>query len=63
MKTWKTLTQFRQKRLRCYYFAAYLLINLWRPPLSLAAETATLAGYILLSAFVMYGTVTGWFFL
>lgn len=46
-----------------YYFAGYLLINLWRPALNPAAETATLAAYIPLSAFIMYGTVTGWFFL
>ncbi len=46
-----------------YYFPAYLLINLWRPALSLGAELATLAAYIPLAAFVMYGTVTGLFFL
>lgn len=46
-----------------YYFPAYLLINLWRPALPLGAELATLAAYIPLAAFVMYGTVTGFFFL
>lgn len=46
-----------------YYFPAYLLINLWRPALPQGVELATLAGYIPLAAFVMYGTVTGLFFL
>jgi len=46
-----------------YYFPAYVLINLWRPALPPAAEVATLVGYIPLAGFIMYGSVTGWFFL
>lgn len=46
-----------------YYFPAYMLINLWRPQMAPAAETATLAFYIAIATFLMFGTVTGKFFL
>lgn len=46
-----------------YYFPAYMLINLWRPAMHATAEVFTLAVYIAVAAFVMFGTVTGMFFL
>lgn len=46
-----------------YYFPAYMLINIWRPRLPAPVELGWLAVFIGLAAFIMYGTVTGWFFL
>ncbi|WP_347332560.1 hypothetical protein [Marinimicrobium locisalis] len=46
-----------------YYFPIYLLIQLWRPAMNTTAEWFTLAYYIVAASFIMYGTVTGWFFL
>jgi alpha-1,2-glucosyltransferase len=46
-----------------YYFPAYLLINLWRPAMSMTAEKTTLGIYMALAAFIMFGSVKGLFFL
>lgn len=46
-----------------YYFPIYLLIQMWRPAMSMTAEWFTLGYYMLGASFIMYGTVTGWFFL
>ena len=46
-----------------YYIPAFVFINLWRPSLPNAYEIATLCGYIVIATIVMYGTVTGMFFL
>ncbi|HSX50699.1 MAG TPA: hypothetical protein VLF09_07060 [Cellvibrio sp.] len=46
-----------------YYFPAYLTIHLLRPALSPAVETGTLVCYILLAAYIVYGSVSGHFFL
>jgi alpha-1,2-glucosyltransferase len=46
-----------------YYFPAYMLINLWRPQMRASAEILTLAIYIAVATFVMFGTVRGIFFL
>ncbi len=46
-----------------YYFPAYLVIHLLRPALPRAVETGTIVCYILLAAYIVYGTVSGKFFL
>lgn len=46
-----------------YYFPAYVLIQMWRPAMSLAAEKATLLYYIPLAGLLVTGTAKGWFFL
>lgn len=46
-----------------YYIPAYFVINLLRPSLSPTVETSTLVCYILVSAYIIYGSVSGLFFL
>lgn len=46
-----------------YYFPAYLIIHLLRPALPRNVETGTIVCYILLAAYIVYGTVSGKFFL
>lgn len=46
-----------------YYFPAYLAIHLIRPALPSSVETGTLVFYILVAAYVVYGSVSGHFFL
>lgn len=46
-----------------YYIPAYLLIQLVRPALSETKEAGTTIYYILLSAYVLYGAISGKFFL
>jgi len=46
-----------------YYFPAYFAIHLLRPALPSAIETGTLVCYILVAAYILYGTVSGSFFL
>ena len=46
-----------------YYFPAYFVIHLIRPALPAGVETGTLVCYILVAAYILYGTVSGHFFL
>lgn len=46
-----------------YYFPAYLAIHLLRPSLPSSVETGTIVCYILLATYILYGTVSGHFFL
>jgi alpha-1,2-glucosyltransferase len=46
-----------------YYFPAYFIIHLLRPALPIAVETGTLVCYVLVAAYILYGSVSGMFFL
>lgn len=46
-----------------YYIPAYLLIQLSRPKLSDKTELITLIFYIFISAYIIYGTISGKFFI
>lgn len=46
-----------------YYFPAYFVIHLLRPALPTAVETGTLVCYVLAAAYIVFGSVSGMFFL